>query len=149
MASIPIDRLRIVDGAAVDIGSMSHFYVDGNKTKHVVQSDPNWQPLDCAWDDMLSLEDGQWRVVTLAEQQAVTIRAERDRRIAATDYLVMPDYPISEALLTDVKAYRQILRDLPTQDGFPWGGDISAVPWPEMSTISTTPSESTEETTAS
>jgi hypothetical protein len=64
------------------------------------------------------------------EQQATAIRAERDRRIAATDYLVMPDYPLTTETLEEVKTYRQALRDLPDQKGFPWGGDVSAVPWP-------------------
>lgn len=131
MASVPIDRLRIVDGSVIDIWSMTHFFIDDNKTKHVVQYDPSWQALDCAWDDMLSLEDGQWRVVTLVEQQAATIRAERDSRLAATDYLLMPDYPLSTESLAATKAYRQALRDITGQDGFPWGGDVSAVPWPE------------------
>jgi len=84
-----------------------------------------------------------------ADQMAAVIRAARDRRIAATDYLVMPDYPIITEALEAVKAYRQALRDLPTQEGFPWGGDTTAVPWPEMPTITTATSETTEESTAS
>jgi len=83
------------------------------------------------------------------EEMAATIRSERDQRITATDYLAMPDYPLSDESLAAVKSYRQTLRDLPTQDGFPWGGDISAAPWPEMPAITTTTSESTVETTAS
>lgn len=58
------------------------------------------------------------------------LRAERDKRLAETDYLIMPDYPIAKADLKAVKAYRQALRDLPAQEGAPWvDGDI---PWPVM-----------------
>lgn len=73
------------------------------------------------------------------EELAASVRAERDRRIAPTDYLVMPDYPISQERLEGIKVYRQALRDLPQQLGFPWEGpDDPACPWPtldEMTTI--------------
>jgi hypothetical protein len=44
---------------------------------------------------------------------------------AATDYLVMPDYPISAEDLAAVKSYRQSLRDVPEQKGFP-----TEIEWP-------------------
>ena len=67
-----------------------------------------------------------------AGEMGAAIRAERDRRIAATDYLVMPDYPMATDALAAVKTYRQTLRDLPARDGFPWDGDIAAAPWPAL-----------------
>lgn len=58
------------------------------------------------------------------------LRAERDKRLADTDYMVMPDYPIGLDKYEAVKAYRQALRDLPQHEGAPWvDGDI---PWPVM-----------------
>lgn len=60
------------------------------------------------------------------------LRAERDRRLAATDYLLMPDYPISDDQRAVVQAYRQALRDLPAQSGSPWDGGGEATPWPEL-----------------
>lgn len=54
------------------------------------------------------------------------VRRERDKRILATDYLLMTDYPISDVDLEAVKSYRQALRDITRQDGFP----IDIV-WPE------------------
>lgn len=54
------------------------------------------------------------------------VRRERDKRILATDYLLMPDYPISDTDREAVKAYRQALRDITKQDGFP-----HEVVWPE------------------
>lgn len=54
------------------------------------------------------------------------VRAERDRLIVATDYLAMPDYPLTENKRAAVLAYRQALRDVPEQAGFPRN-----VNWPE------------------
>ena len=58
------------------------------------------------------------------------LRAERDRRIVATDFLLMQDYPIPADQRTAVQAYRQALRDLPAQDGAPWDGGGKETPWP-------------------
>lgn len=57
---------------------------------------------------------------------AFEIRDRRDNLLAETDYLIQPDYPISDADREAVKAYRQALRDITKQDGFP----IDIV-WPE------------------
>ena len=54
------------------------------------------------------------------------VRRERDKRLSETDYLLMTDYPISNVDRNAVKAYRQSLRDITTQDGFP-----KDVVWPE------------------
>ena len=57
---------------------------------------------------------------------AASTRQKRDRLIAATDYLVTPDYPIEPDRLAKVKIYRQALRDIPEQSGFP-----RTIAWPE------------------
>ena len=66
-----------------------------------------------------------------------SLRAERDRRLAATDYLLMPDYPLDDTLKGAVQAYRQALRDLPSQEGAPWDGGGEATPWPELPACAT------------
>ena len=63
------------------------------------------------------------------------LRAERDKRIAATDYLLMTDYPISEEDKAAVQTYRQALRDLPAQKGSPWDGGESETPWPQVPAV--------------
>ena len=50
---------------------------------------------------------------------ATTIRSKRNLLLADTDYLLMPDYPISEEYLEKVKEYRQQLRDVTKQENFP------------------------------
>lgn len=59
------------------------------------------------------------------EEVAAQVRAQRDSMIAQTDYLMMSDYPISEEDKTLLETYRQALRDIPEQEGFP-----SNVQWP-------------------
>ena len=58
---------------------------------------------------------------------AENARSERDRRIAETDYYMMPDYPSDPNNIQEMKAYRQALRDIPKQEGFP-----SKFTWPDV-----------------
>lgn len=60
------------------------------------------------------------------EDRAKAAREKRDGLLAETDYLLMPDYPISSEALVALKTYRQALRDVPEQAGFP-----SKIEWPE------------------
>ena len=55
-------------------------------------------------------------------------RTYRNQAIAATDYLMMPDYPLTPAGKMLVSIYRQQLRDWPQTDGFP---DVETMPKPE------------------
>ena len=60
------------------------------------------------------------------EALAAEARSKRDQLLADTDYLLMPDYPIESDRLAKVKIYRQALRDIPEQSGFP-----RTITWPE------------------
>lgn len=64
------------------------------------------------------------------EMLAKQVRAKRDRLLSACDYYLMPDYPSTEEGLAEVKAYRQALRDISKQDGFP-----NEVVFPEIPTV--------------
>jgi hypothetical protein len=57
---------------------------------------------------------------------ASRVRAERDRLLAATDWWVSKAAEIDEAITADKHLYRQALRDITTQPGFPFN-----VTWPE------------------
>lgn len=61
------------------------------------------------------------------EELARNVRGNRDAKLSETDYLVVPDYPISEENLNEVKVYRQALRDITEQTGFP-----KDVIWPDV-----------------
>lgn len=63
----------------------------------------------------------------LQQEAEERVRAQRDYLIGQTDYLLASDYPIDAESLEAVKAYRQALRDVPQQEGFP-----DDVQWPTM-----------------
>lgn len=71
------------------------------------------------------------------EELFAELRAERDKRIAATDYLFTSDYPISAIKKTAYEAYRTALRDLPGQPGAPWDGGGENTPWPKEPVVGT------------
>ena len=60
------------------------------------------------------------------EDLATKIRMQRNNLLKQTDYLMMSDYPIESDRLAKVKIYRQALRDIPEQAGFP-----RTITWPE------------------
>jgi hypothetical protein len=45
-----------------------------------------------------------------------TLRAERDRRLAASDWTQMPDSPLSASMKAAWAVYRQALRDMTAVD---------------------------------
>lgn len=64
----------------------------------------------------------RWVDGTVSFMPDDTADAARDRRDALmreTDWMVLPDSPISDADREKVLAYRQALRDVPAQPGFP------------------------------
>lgn len=65
------------------------------------------------------------------EELASRVRMRRDSLISRTDFYVQPDYPSDPVGLEAVKAYRQALRDIPEQSGFPRN-----VQWPAMPMLS-------------
>lgn len=60
------------------------------------------------------------------------IRRERDHLLAKTDYLMMSDYPITDANKQVLENYRQALRDITKDPSFPWTGTpVENIPWPK------------------
>lgn len=93
------------------------------------------------WDQNVAeadpvLRDGQWQqqwlVVEASEAereqriatQALMMRSERNKRLADSDWTQLSDAPVDAATWA---TYRQELRDITQQEGFPW--DVS---WPEQ-----------------
>lgn len=64
------------------------------------------------------------------EERFRMLRNARDAKVAACDYFILPDYPADSTLKAAVEAYRQELRDLPSQEGAPWDGGGELTPWP-------------------
>ena len=60
------------------------------------------------------------------------LRFERDQKLRETDYLMIPDWPISDSKKTEWKTYRQNLRDLPAtaSPSLDENGQLTGVTWP-------------------
>jgi len=52
-------------------------------------------------------------------QVAANVRSERDRKLAASDWTVLTDSPLTTAKKTEWKTYRKALRDISAAEGFP------------------------------
>ena len=52
-------------------------------------------------------------------QVAANVRADRDRKLAACDWTVLTDSPLTTAKKTEWKTYRTALRNISAAEGFP------------------------------
>ena len=64
------------------------------------------------------------------EEVAERMRLKRDKLLEASDYYMMVDYPSTDDGMVAVKAYRQTLRDITKQEGFP-----NEIEWPKLPTV--------------
>ena len=59
-------------------------------------------------------------------EQAKSIRAQRDAKLATTDWVVIKALETATVVPAETATLRQALRDVPTQVGFPW-----TITWPD------------------
>lgn len=90
--------------------AVKHDYISGNFTE--INECPDWR---------LQLEK---------EILSLDVRLERNKLLSDTDHLIQSDYPISDEKKQEIKVYRQALRDIPQQDGFP-----DNIVWPDKPAI--------------
>lgn len=64
------------------------------------------------------------------DQWTDMVRRTRDSLISGTDYYILPDYPSTPDGIEAVKQYRQDLRDITLQSGFPRN-----VQWPTLPSV--------------
>lgn len=119
--------------------------IEFGPTKHDSLS-PFWRSMKDLRDKLITgqkyikteLKNGFWHIEKLPEptpeelkkQKEAEVRSQRDYEISKTDYLLNADYPISDEARVAVVEYRQLLRDIPQQPGFPY-----EVVWPTMPNI--------------
>jgi len=53
------------------------------------------------------------------KNKKANVRAQRNARLAETDWAILPDSPLSAEDKAVYQSYRNALRDVPAQDGFP------------------------------
>lgn len=56
---------------------------------------------------------------SIDNQAAASVRAERNRKLAACDWTVLTDSPLTTAQKTEWQTYRTALRDISAAEGFP------------------------------
>jgi hypothetical protein len=61
---------------------------------------------------------------------AADVRNRRDALLKATDITQLADAPLDKNTKSAYKEYRQALRDVPQQDGFPYSVDFPVAPEP-------------------
>ena len=59
-------------------------------------------------------------------EQAKSVRTSRDDKLKETDWIVIKNLELNANIPGAWEVYRQALRDIPTQSGFPW-----TITWPD------------------
>jgi len=95
-------------------------------TKNVAEGTPAQQ--DGEWVQVWDVTDASEEEIAqrTAEKEA-SVRSERDELLTNCDWTQLPDAPVDHQTWAD---YRQALRDVPSQSGFPY-----SVVWPEAPTV--------------
>ena len=79
---------------------------------------------DNRWTQVFTVRDMTADEVTSCNgAQAATVRAERNDKLSASDWTQVADAPVDKAAWA---TYRQALRNVPAQAGFPW-----TITWPD------------------
>lgn len=82
------------------------------------------EQIDGEWFTKYSLADmDDAAKAALDSKQSENVRENRNQRLAACDWTQLSDAPGDKMAWV---SYRQALRDVPLQEGFPW-----AITWPE------------------
>jgi hypothetical protein len=96
-------------------------------TKNVTQQTPVFNAERNRWETSWVVTDATAEEIEdRVASQAATVRIERNLLIAECDWTQLDDTPITNSKKLEWAAYRQALRDIPSQPGFPF--DIT---WPE------------------
>lgn len=82
------------------------------------------EKIDSDWYTKYSLADMDANAIAAHDaQQAKSVRDDRNKRLSDCDWTQLADAPVDDLAWA---LYRQLLRDVPSQAGFPW-----TVTWPE------------------
>lgn len=93
-----------------------------DRTKYVVELDPIL--IDGVWTQQFEVVDKTQQELDLeTDQQAQSVRSQRNQLLSECDWTQLSDSPADKELWAN---YRQSLRDITQQEGFPW-----SVKWPD------------------
>jgi hypothetical protein len=88
-----------------------HHMTENGPIPFTTEEESEWDAKEAAWTDGAN------------DRKAAEVRAERNTKLAATDWTQTVDVP--QAVKDSYVSYRQALRDVPLQSGFPW-----TITWP-------------------
>ena len=94
-------------------------------TRYQVAFADGVEEIDGKWYTKHSVADMAAEAITFTDaEQAKSVRATRGEKLKDSDWTQVADAPVDQAAWA---AYRQALRDITSQEGFPW-----TVEWPEQ-----------------
>ena len=94
-------------------------------TRYQVAFRDGVQQIDGQWYTKYSVVDMDAETIAAKDaEQAKSVRDQRNTKLAECDWTQLADAPVDQAAWS---TYRQVLRDVPTQSGFPW-----EVQWPDQ-----------------
>ena len=87
-------------------------------TRYQVSFADGVEQLEGKWYTKWSVADMDADAITAKDaEQAAAMRKQRDEKLAECDWTQVADAPVNKAAWA---TYRQALRDVTTQEGFPW-----------------------------
>lgn len=99
---------------------------EADHTKNVTQQTPVFNTERNRWETSWTVTDATTEeIADRVAKQAASIRDERNWLISESDWTQLDDTPLNNSAKLSWANYRQQLRDIPTQSGFPWN-----VTWP-------------------
>tara|TARA_Y100000004_G_scaffold108186_1_gene121361 strand:- start:340 stop:804 length:465 start_codon:yes stop_codon:yes gene_type:complete len=111
---------NISDEIAAGFGCVPVTMVDPPAEDHTKNLERSAQQVDGVWQEQWVQTDAT--AEQIAERTTAIsndVRYQRDEKLAACDWTVLTDSPLSTAKKTEWKAYRTALRDITAADGFP------------------------------
>lgn len=110
----------ISDETAAEFGCVSVTMVDPPAEDHTKNFERSAHQVDGAWQERWIETDAT--AEQIAERTTTVsndVRIKRDEKLAACDWTVLTDSPLTTAKKTEWKTYRQALRDITSAEGFP------------------------------
>lgn len=87
------------------------------------QSDGTWA------EELIRQEISDEKYQNIVAKQILIVKADRDKMLGSTDWIVTKNIEAGTSVPEVWKIYRQSLRDIPSQEGYPW-----TIIWPTRPT---------------
>jgi hypothetical protein len=114
------------DATMAEYGAMRVYFStqpEFTDTQVLEEDTPVFSNEDQRWTQVLRVRDMTSEEVTSRnDTQAAQVRTDRNTKLSASDWTQVADAPVDKAVWA---TYRQALRDITAQSGFPW-----TITWP-------------------